>query len=280
MRSSIFERAVFPVKHERLTEEEQRRREDRSRKWREGHSESERKAWGAKMKAAREAKKARLAAGDVDNSVERVEKSVSPHVSTGDRLAPRAWPAMVVPGHFWFQNAYRLLLEELVAKGGPRVWVEVGVFQGQSLAWLGREVLTRGLDVTIRGVDTFDGWTGTLRGKALRDAFDGYTGDLGNALGDRWHVHEMSSVRGSCLFRPKSVDVVWLDADHTYDAVRRDINAWQPNVQEGGVIGGDDFSFEETSRAVRSTGKYELVPGEREGGPWPSWIRRIPVREV
>lgn len=263
-----------------LTPEQLERAEARRQAWRDGHPESERKAWGAKMKAAREAKKAQREAGNVDNSVESVAKSLSPPVSTEDRLDPREWPAMVVPGHFWFRNAYSRLLEELVAQGGPRVWVEVGVFQGQSLAWLGREVLTRGLDVTIHGVDTFDGWTGTLRGKALREAFDGYTGALGKALGDRWHVHAMTSVQGSCLFRPKTVDVVWLDADHSYDAVRRDISVWQPNVKEGGVIGGDDFSFEETSRAVRATGKHELVPGEREGGPWPSWIRRIPVKEV
>lgn len=266
---------MFTVKH--LTDEQRERSEERSRAFREGKPESERLAWGAKMAAARAAKKARVA-GNVENLVENVDKS--PPVSVENRLEPRPWPEMVVPGHFWFRNAYSLLLEELVARGTPAVWVEVGVFQGQSLAWLGREVLTRGLDVTIHGVDTFDGWTGTLRGKALRAAFDGYTGELGKALGDRWHVHEMTSVRGSCLFTPKSVDVVWLDADHSYDAVRRDINAWQPNVKEGGVIGGDDWNFEETSRAVRSTGKSELVPGEREGGPWPSWIRRIPVREA
>lgn len=253
-----------------------------------GWTDQQRAEFGAKMTAARKAaaerKKAQVLVeeGKLDpRFVENVEKSVSPPVSVvEDRLEPRPWPELSIPGHFWFRNAYSLLLEELVARGTPAVWVEVGVFQGQSLAWLGREVLTRGLDVTIHGVDTFDGWTGALRGKALRAAFDGYTGELGKALGDRWHVHAMTSVQGSCLFRPKTVDVVWLDADHSYDAVRRDISVWQPNVKEGGVIGGDDWNFEETSRAVRSTGKHELVPGEREGGPWPSWIRRIPVKEV
>jgi len=257
-----------------LTEEQKARADERRRKWREGHPEEERKLWGARMKEARLAKKQAREQG-IPEVVE------PPPVSSGERdLTPRLWEDRVVPGHFWFRNAYQMLLEEIVARGKPAVWVEVGVFQGQSLSWLGGEVLRRGLDVTIHGVDTFDGWTGTLRGKALREAFDTYTGELGQALGDRWVIHQMTSVQGSCLFYPKTVDVVWLDADHTYEALRKDISAWQPNVKEGGVIGGDDWNFEEVSRAVRASGHPTLIPGEREGGSWPSWIRRIPIRET
>ena len=36
-------------------------------------------------------------------------------------------------------------------------------------------------------------------------------------------------------------DLVYIDADHTYDAVLKDINDWYPKVKKGRVLAGDDY---------------------------------------
>lgn len=36
-------------------------------------------------------------------------------------------------------------------------------------------------------------------------------------------------------------DFVFIDAAHSYDAVRQDIQAWGPKVREGGWLGGHDY---------------------------------------
>ena len=49
-----------------------------------------------------------------------------------------------------------------------------------------------------------------------------------------------------------SLDLVFIDGDHSYDAVVDDIEAWEPKVRPGGVLGGHDFAvnFEGVIRAV------------------------------
>jgi hypothetical protein len=39
----------------------------------------------------------------------------------------------------------------------------------------------------------------------------------------------------------KSLDLVYIDAGHSYEAVRADLEAWFPKVKPGGVIAGHDF---------------------------------------
>ena len=53
-------------------------------------------------------------------------------------------------------------------------------------------------------------------------------------------------------FGDKSVDLVYIDADHSYEAVQRDIAVWLPKVKAGGFIAGHDYShaFPGVVRAV------------------------------
>ena len=39
----------------------------------------------------------------------------------------------------------------------------------------------------------------------------------------------------------ESLDWVYIDADHIYEAVKADIEAWFPKVRKGGVISGHDY---------------------------------------
>lgn len=42
-------------------------------------------------------------------------------------------------------------------------------------------------------------------------------------------------------FEDGSFDLVYIDAMHTYDAVKTDIEAWLPKVRKGGIISGHDY---------------------------------------
>jgi predicted O-methyltransferase YrrM len=35
--------------------------------------------------------------------------------------------------------------------------------------------------------------------------------------------------------------LVYIDADHSYEAVKRDIEIWLPRIRKGGIIGGHDY---------------------------------------
>lgn len=62
-----------------------------------------------------------------------------------------------------------------------------------------------------------------------------------------------------------SFDAVFIDADHSYNAVCADIRAWRPLIRPGGVLCGHDYNNKTVRRAVD-----ELVPGVelRAGHVW------------
>ncbi len=50
---------------------------------------------------------------------------------------------------------------------------------------------------------------------------------------------------------PNDYEFVFIDADHTYDAVKNDIKNWLPKVRKGGILAGDDYTFGAVRDAVK-----------------------------
>ena len=50
-----------------------------------------------------------------------------------------------------------------------------------------------------------------------------------------------TSKNGSKFFRINSLDFIYIDGDHSYEAVKQDIELYYSKVKDGGVIGGHDF---------------------------------------
>lgn len=50
-----------------------------------------------------------------------------------------------------------------------------------------------------------------------------------------------SSVDVSKKIEDNSLDIVYIDADHTYEHCLEDIKCWQPKVKKGGILCGHDY---------------------------------------
>jgi hypothetical protein len=61
--------------------------------------------------------------------------------------------------------------------------------------------------------------------------------------GDKTNVKliKMKSSDASKLYEDEYFDWIYIDADHTYEAVLEDIKNWFPKLKKGGVISGHDF---------------------------------------
>jgi hypothetical protein len=70
----------------------------------------------------------------------------------------------------------------------------------------------------------------------------------------RAKIFRMYSTEAAQLFEDKSLDYVFIDGEHSYEAVKEDIAYWLPKVKEGGWIGGHDYAnkvrFAGVSKAV------------------------------
>lgn len=76
------------------------------------------------------------------------------------------------------------------------------------------------------------------------------------------------SVEAARRFPDRSLDLVYIDAGHNYQAVKCDIVTWLPKVQIGGFIAGDDYKWPGLKDAVS-----ELLPAHQViDGRWISQV--------
>lgn len=59
----------------------------------------------------------------------------------------------------------------------------------------------------------------------------------------RYLILRKTSLEAASQFEDGSLDFVYLDGDHRYEAVRADLEAWYPKVRRGGMLAGDDYGF-------------------------------------
>lgn len=50
-----------------------------------------------------------------------------------------------------------------------------------------------------------------------------------------------TSAEAQGSFLDGSLDFIFIDADHSYDAVRKDLELWYPKIKTAGLICGDDY---------------------------------------
>lgn len=52
---------------------------------------------------------------------------------------------------------------------------------------------------------------------------------------------QSDSISASEFYQDNSIDVIYIDADHSYEAVKSDLQTWFPKIKSGGFICGHDF---------------------------------------
>jgi hypothetical protein len=58
---------------------------------------------------------------------------------------------------------------------------------------------------------------------------------------DRTTYYKQRSLEAVNSFEDESLDFVFIDANHKYEYVKADLEAWYPKVRQGGIIAGDDY---------------------------------------
>lgn len=127
------------------------------------------------------------------------------------------------------------------------VVVEVGALLGHLSSWC----LSQRPDITWIMVDSWlpmdqqpESYIKTKDDHALHDmnrVLRHRSKAYENAAQSGASILHMTSQMASGLFGDGSIDVVFIDADHSYEGVRQDIEWWHPKVAPGGWIGGHDY---------------------------------------
>ena len=142
-------------------------------------------------------------------------------------------------------------------------FVEVGSFLGKSAVFMAVEIINSGKRIKF---DCVDHWRGSEehRDNEKIDAEYLYEGFLKNIEPVKGVINpvRLNSIDASKLYKPNSLDFIFIDASHDERAVREDLTYWMPRLKENGMIAGDDIDNEGVANAVKwffDTGKLEII---------------------
>lgn len=162
------------------------------------------------------------------------------------------------------------LCQYLSQQGAIREMVEVGSYAGDSA-----EIFAS----VFKTINCVDLW----RDDALNDGilekfapmskveerFDWILQKTNNNTPCKINKYKLSSEKASEQFDDSSLDFVYIDACHDYEAVKADISYWLPKVRKGGFIGGHDYDRHRLKQAVNELVKVERTFVDN------SWIAKI-----
>lgn len=145
-----------------------------------------------------------------------------------------------IQGMFRWPELYKRAVDLSPKKA---TFVEIGCFKGRSTAYLAVEVFNSCKDIQIHAIDLWD--TSRKIGCSLDEFVSNMTPVLSIVNPIR-----LDSIEAHKLFPDESLDFVWVDGNHTYPYVLKDIRNWWKKLKVGGWMGGDDLIHGGVRQAV------------------------------
>ena len=164
------------------------------------------------------------------------------------KRADRLTVTMTVP---WDGKDYRgSYLLHLIEKNNFKTIAEVGVKFGRTTFFL----LDNVQDLVIHAVDL--------------DISMFYNKEVKSKYKDRLIPIKGYSYEVADQLPNNSMDLIFIDADHSYESVKKDILAYTPKLKDNGILSGHDIDYPGVNKAVR-----ELIK-DFDVGPNNVWIKK------
>jgi predicted O-methyltransferase YrrM len=189
-----------------------------------------------------------------------------------------------IPGFCNFDDIYAHYVDE--ADDGS-VFVELGSLWGRSTAQMAQCIKNSKKNIKFYSVDFWDlrgatagewsagdiHWMNYLNIPMSEDAcYHSVLAVLKHFSLDSYvNLIRMSTRVAHNEFEDRSIDFLFIDADHSYEGALEDINLWMPKMKPESVIAGHDYDWPGVKRAV------DEVFGDKVYLHNTSWIVSLPL---
>ena len=149
-----------------------------------------------------------------------------------------------IEGWFNMEKQYLELLNHCPIAG---IFVELGCFKGKSTLYIVTEMLNRSSMIHFYAVDSFEGATNSNdineveAYKGISDIEKDFDNNTKHLSIEFYKIKELSHEAAN-NFEDGEVDCLFIDAGHSYEAVKQDIEAWLPKMKSNGIIAGHDYN--------------------------------------
>ena len=135
------------------------------------------------------------------------------------------------------------VLKHLIEKNNFKEMAEVGVRDGRTTFFLLDHIpdlIIYAIDMSIKGF---------------------YNSEIKKKYGERLRPIEAKSDVAADSFQDGSLDLVFIDANHSYEYVKNDIIKYTPKLKSTGLLTGHDIDYPGVNKAVNEMIKeYEVAP--------------------
>lgn len=170
-----------------------------------------------------------------------------------------------IQGAFTFLELYN----NMVQKFDNAIFVEIGVWKGKSTIYMAEKIMETRKNIQLWAVDIFEGNTGMANGqdKIPGNILQVYYKNI-EPVKEYIHTIVGNSTEVHSQFQDENIDFIFIDGDHRYEAVKKDLKGWFPKLKIGGVIAGHDYN--EPSCGVRQAVDEFFLFGAKPyiGGCW------------
>lgn len=155
-----------------------------------------------------------------------------------------------VPVTVPFEGKRKKFLKHLIEKNNLQIMIEVGIDTGKTTFYL----LDNIPHLKIYAVDL--------------NIVKFYSDSVKEKYGDRLIPIQGYSYEVSTQLPDDFADIIFIDADHSYDAVKKDIIAYTPKLKKNGLLTGHDIDYPGVNKAVK-----EMIK-DFDVGPNYVWIKK------
>jgi len=145
---------------------------------------------------------------------------------------------------------------------------EVGVLYGDTSFHLLNEIP----NLNLYSIDPYLPYDEPERTAQHMEQYERMARDKLSKFGARSIMMKATSVEAAPVITDGSLDFVFIDAQHTYEACREDIETWFPKVRPGGLMTGHDYRWDGVNRAVQEFAKKMRYTGTFTPAASDLWI--------
>lgn len=160
-----------------------------------------------------------------------------------------------------------MLEEARKRKGG--LFVEVGTYDATFAVRLMEECQPAKL-VCVDPYAAYDGFKDAMNEHPLQKVYETALSRLA-PYGEHAEILRQFSEEAAQRFADNSLDFVYIDGNHSYPYVLRDLEAWFPKVKSGGIICGDDAVDQVPNAARNADGDIKVVWSSDKNGNPTAW---------
>jgi predicted O-methyltransferase YrrM len=141
-------------------------------------------------------------------------------------------------GWFNFDDIYTNAVNK--AENGSK-FLEIGCFFGKSTEFLCRKIKESGKNIEVYVIDVFETdyplYVEILQGRSMLDIFKNNLNEHKDIL----KIFKGKSCDLHSQFENNFFEMIFIDGDHDYTTVKKDLISYYPKLKKGGIFAGHDY---------------------------------------